>query len=464
MFKNYLLFVSKNKLGIMLPVLISVSLFHHQMTANESFHHSLLKVHSLENEIPLQRTITKNTTASQLDEIVAFFKKEGIKVVFSKLKRNRDYEIIKIKVVVVNGQNKIEWNTADNVVIQPFTIDAVKSGEKIVDVAFNKPIEPSYGHSMFVNKINETAANEIIAQQGNNDEQVYKSIQNEVIYQIKDDQNNANNNIVIVQKRDDNAVETKTGIEIISSLTKNANIDVQKTLLFLNGKPISKDDLSIIKNQDGLTLIVTDPQDGVEKFGPQGKNGAIEIFQDGIEMNQTSNHQNVQAAMKMMQEARKDMNIEQGRTSQIRMSAEHNNFENKKNGNSVANDKISIVESKAPTSNDEEVKPNSSTVEVIHGKNVVTNNVLTKSGMLIKSTTSDNELESYKKIMESDRLTFEYKNIQRNKFGMITGIEITLKSGYKVVSAQWLTPQNEKGIPTIFVGKINGELSVKSME
>jgi hypothetical protein len=285
-----------------------------------------------------------------------------------------------------------------------------------------------------------------------------------VIYQTKDDQNNANNNIVIVQKRDDNAVETKTGIEIITSLTKNANIDVQKALLFLNGKPIVKDDLSIIKNQDGLTIIVTDPKEGVDKFGPQGKNGAIEIFQNGNEMNQTSNHQNVQTAMKMMQEARKDMNIEEGRTSQIRMTVEHNNFENKKNGDSVANDKISIEESKAPNSNDGNAKPNSSSVEVIHGKNVVTNNVLTKSGMLIKSTTSDNELESYKKIMESDRLTFEYKNIQRNKFGMITGIEITLKSGYKVVSAQWLTPQNEKGIPTIFVGKINGELSVKSME
>ena len=94
--KKYNSFSSKSSFRIALMTFLFSPTLTSEIKANE-MEKSLHCIRSFGDEITLQRTITKNTTASQLDEIINYFKKEGVKVVFSKLKRNRDYEIIKIK-------------------------------------------------------------------------------------------------------------------------------------------------------------------------------------------------------------------------------------------------------------------------------------------------------------------------------------------------------------------------------
>jgi hypothetical protein len=235
-------------------------------------------------------------------------------------------------------------------------------------------------------------------------------------------------------------------------------------LIFLNEKPVTVDDLNIIKNQDGLTMIISDAEEGMKKYGKQGENGVIEIFKNDAKMENTSSHQNVQSALKMMQEARKNMNISDQRTTQIQMSAEKSDEKSQDQKGTISNDRIKIVEDDLKAMNANKTRIIDSKTETVDGRSVITNNIMNKSGFLIKATTTVNELDAYKKMFEREDLQFEYKNLERNKFGMITGIQIILKSNQKEVTKEWKTIDFQKGIPNIFVGRINGDLSVNNIE
>uniref|UniRef100_UPI004049F373 hypothetical protein n=1 Tax=Flavobacterium sp. TaxID=239 RepID=UPI004049F373 len=389
----------------------------------------------------IQKIITKNTTDSELQLIVDFYKEMNIKVIFSKVKRNRNNDIIKIKALVYFKGSKMEWDMQNNRVIEAFSIQAILKKGEVDGIAFGTPDEETVRQYEAGNVIEVVKAEKIhVNSKGLNE----KSIQT-----------------IILQKNDETAEENKTGAEIIKDLVKNSSVDFDKALLFLNGSRINQEALSVIKNQEGLTIILSDAKEALTKFGSEGNHGVIEIFQEN-EIDLAENQKNVQAAMRMMQEAKKDLNTEETRTQQLQVQTETSYGQITQTNGKLMKDRMSIVQESTKERVASQLEDENEKIEMVNGKEVKTRTISSKNGIVIKNMTSNNELEAYKSVLAADKIVLNFADVERNKFGIITGIRISLKSNNEEFIEVWETKDYEKGIPDIFAGRINGKLNASN--
>jgi TonB-dependent SusC/RagA subfamily outer membrane receptor len=80
--------------------------------------------------------------------------------------------------------------------------------------------------------------------------------------------------------------------------------------------------------------------------------------------------------------------------------------------------------------------------------------------VITKNTTVD-ELKAYKKLFKSQKITFEYSDVDFNSKGEISGISLVLKTKDNAANGKFETI-NDKAISDIHVGKRGDELFVKS--
>lgn len=406
---------------------------------NEKKISDLVKTSNFEETI--QKIITKKTTDSELQSIVDFYKKMDIKVVFSKVKRNRNNEIIKIKALIYFKGSKKEWNIQTNQVIEAFSIQAILKNGEVSGIDFGTPDEET---------VRQYEAGNTTASVKNSKKVVNSERLNDSSVQT-----------IIVQKNDETAEENKTGAEIIKDLVKSSSVDFERALLFLNGNRVDQDGLSVIKNQDGLTLILSDSKEASKKFGSAGKNGAIEIFQEN-DIDLAENQKNVQAALRMMQEAKKDLNIEETRTQQLQVQTENNYGQVMQTNGELMKERMSIMQQSTKEKVASKLEDENEKIEVVNGKTVKTRTLESKSGIIIKNMTTNRELESYKNALAMDHIVLKFSEVERNGYGIITGIRVSLKSNSEEISVTWETKDYEKGIPDIFVGRINGKLNASN--
>jgi hypothetical protein len=362
-------------------------------------------------------------------------------------------------VVVSYDKDKLEFSKKNNTVINDFTIEGEFKEDKIVDVYFGTP--KNEGLSIQLDeKLLANNSNDILAYQNVHDEQVYKSAKNnDVIFVSTKNQFN-NNKTILFQKEDLENSENKSGIEIVSDLLKNENLNLETAQFMLNQKEVKLADLNQINNQDEIVIILSNENSTTEASNNQK---VIEIFQNKDLLNQSKSYEDVNEAIKMLKEAKMASKIER-RTFKMLMKAEKSSTISYENNEYTSSEKISINEERMESNDEENATLNQPKVTYENGRKVTTNQIQNKSGIIIKSMTTNSELSAYKNYLKDENIIFEYKNLTRNKFGMITGIEIEISSGNKKATSTWLTAENKKGIPDIFVGRINGELSVQEIE
>lgn len=439
--------------------LLILSTFH--ISAHTLQDQNIIKSQNQEDTKYLSRIVTKNSSDADLQDIVNIFKKNNVKVVFSKVRRSTDYEIIQLKVVVSYDKDKLEFSTKNNSVINAFTIEGQFKNGKTVEVFFGTPKEEEYTLQLNKNLL-KSDSDDILAYQNTHNEQVYRNIKNnDAIFVFTNNQSN-DHKTIILQKEDLDNSEKKSGIEIVTNLLKNENLNLENASFKLNEKEVKWDDLNQINNKDEIVIILSNDHTQNESSS-HPKKASIEIFQDKDLLNQSKTYEDINEALNMLKEAKKESNDEK-RTFKIVMKAENKSSVSYKNNEFQSSKKVSIEEEKIDSTNSEIVAKKDSKVSFENGKKVLTNTVLSKSGIIIKSTSSNSELLAYKNYLKDEKILFEYKTLARNKFGMITGIEIEISSGNKKTTATWITAENEKGIPNIFVGRINGELSIVENE
>jgi hypothetical protein len=396
----------------------------------------------------IQKIITKNTSDSELALIVDFYKKMDVEVVFSRVKRNKHHEIIKIKTKVLYNGNKMEWEIQDNKVIEDFSIDAKMSNAKVEGMSFGKP-RLKVGYSMLFES---------------KDVKFVETDYAVIINDVKTDKPRShaygfNYESIIIQKNIGEFRDASAGAQLITALVNNSSIDINQALLFLNGNPITKANLDILTNEEALIIVVTEQTTATKKLGEMGKNGMIEVFQESESNTFLANNKAIQEILKTIKTTREELNIKPVKVTQFRMEVAENKEASSSNYDEASKNSLKVFTEKNDASQKESLLEKT---EIIAGKEVTTRTIVSKSGILIKVFTTDNELAAYKTVLEKQKLEVIFSDVERNKFGILTGISITLKSDNEVVSEIWKTSLNENGIPDIFIGKINGKLSVSA--
>jgi len=434
-----------------------------QISAQQLQEKNKIYVHNQEDTKTLSRIVTKNSSNSDLQGIVNIFKKNNVKVVFSKIRRNVNYEIIQLKVVVSYDKDKLlEFSTKNNAVINDFTIEGLFENGKIKEFFFGTPKDEGLTIQM-KKKFLENDSDDILAYQNDHNKQVYNASKyNDVVFVLTNNESN-DNKTIILQKEDLKNSETKSGIEIVTDLLKNENLNLETAHLKLNQKDVKLADLNQINNKDEIVIILSN-ENALNEDANNQKKTSIEIFQDKELLNQLKAYEDVNEALNMLKEAKMESSKNEKRTFKVVMKAEKKSNVSYKNNEYESSKKISIEEEKIENNDSDNVSLSQPKVTYENGRKVTINQISIKSGYIVKSTTTNSELASYKKYLKDENIIFEYKNLTRNKFGLITGLEIEIASGNKKTSAIWETAANEKGIPNIFVGRINGELSVVEIE
>ncbi len=279
---------------------------------------------NLEGQTTISSTITKNTTDVELNELLDVFSNENFTLKIYDVKRNKNNEIIAIKIKSYNN-NKVEniFERKSTEPIKPFKMSQIfDKNDKLVSISFedlnetekdNRAVEAiavenveSDGKFWYFdnlekngkkailiingkiqddkNKIKipmEEDTEKIIEISAENFEKKYnqKAKKNRIYYEVSTKKVPT----VGVKWDDAKAIQTDQKAKISDDgkiLIFDEKTDSKNMLYIINGKEYWSNDLKNKKvNLDG-SIIQYDIEESIKKFGEKGKNGVIEFLGD----------------------------------------------------------------------------------------------------------------------------------------------------------------------------------------
>jgi hypothetical protein len=376
----------------------------------------------------ISSVLTKNTTDEEITELQKIFSLKKYKLKISKVKRNKEGEIIEIKLEFDSGKtyNRIlerkstepinnikifinsdkdddtdcgfeESNDAvaieavaleKGIYINNYTIDnLVKNGKKV-----NLIVNGKLQSATIKSKIPLDQEIDIFEEL---DEKQLKSKYNidkkegEMYYEIttkKEAPNKDESKVVSTGWGVSYQTETSKSENLIENIQEDEKVNYKKSLLIFDGKEISSAELDKINPKNISTVSsIAGSKYTIEKYGEKAANGVIEI--ESIEYNKINNP--------------------------IKIKSE-----------------LTKVDFKLKNDND---------------------------GFIISKTSQNGDLEFYKTTLAKNNIKFEFSEIERNEKKQITSITIRLSENGKIETK---VVKTTSVIPKIFIGKRNGTLII----
>jgi hypothetical protein len=218
------------KYAIVLPALVAfVSLFQIEVVAQEKNEPLITNI-----GLKFELHVTSTSTEKELNAEKVFFKEQyNLEMKFSGIKTNKNDEIIAIKVQLKNKEGeKIVKYISEETPIKPFSIYAEKDGTNKLNFGFRNAVnQDSKKHFEFIKAPKET--------------------QKDII-----------------------AIKKDIGFWSVDNFNKNGT----NYLIVINGVQQKENTpIKIPIEEDISSEIVLDPEAAIQKYGAEGKNGAIEI-------------------------------------------------------------------------------------------------------------------------------------------------------------------------------------------
>jgi hypothetical protein len=375
--------------------------------------------------------LTKNTTDKELRELEKSFSDEKYKLKISKVKRNKNGEIIEIKLLFDSGKTYVEilerkstepidaikifiksdkndnvtcgFEEISNVVSakyleddengaikmdsEGYTVDnMVKNGKK-VNLIINGKLQSATVKSKIpldqeIDVMKELNASDLKSKYNidKKEGEIYYELTTKKEVVIKEESKAASTGWGISFE-----TETSNSENLIEDIKEDTKIDYQKALIILDGNEIVASELDKINpNKISSMSNFTTSKKLIEKYGEKAKYGVIII--------------------------------------------ESNEYH--KRNNPIIIDEKTNVDFRLNGDND---------------------------GFVISKNSQISDLEFYKSILIKNNIAFEFNNLERNEKNQITSITIQLSENGKI-EKKILKSNNV--IPKIFIGKRNGKLTI----
>lgn len=399
--------------------------------------------------------ITKHTSDKDLEEIKKELQSKGITFNYKDVKRNSDGEIIGISTEFRSEENATSYNIY---------------GEKSIKAFQFRSSDDTFG----VGTLNYTLINKNIKVQASN------SSNKVVIVEESDDQSKID---VKTFKNKDSIYVTRKNNKFTFSTddTQDSNIifrESDEPIFIINGKKVEKSSFEDIDSDDIQSVFVLKGKKAVEKFGDEGKNGAIIMTKKGSKFVFSESDDNMIKKTKgefiietdgdaplyiidgkvVDKDDLNDINPNQidsvevlkDQTAITMYGKEGENgviiIKTKKNGVLNNKNKGILIEKEDGSPYQIEV---SNVYVTYNNEEIATEFVITKNS-------SDAFLEQQKAKLKEHDIDAKFSKVKRNKSGEITSIKISLddNDGRKS-SASW--KEKNQGIPDIVMGKSNDD-------
>jgi TonB-dependent SusC/RagA subfamily outer membrane receptor len=398
---------------------------------------------------------TKNTSDEDLEEIKKELKSKGITFIYKDVKRNSDGEIIGISTEFRSKENASNYNIY---------------GEKSIAAFQFKSSDDTFG----VGTLNYTFVDE----------------------NTKVQSSNSSNKVVIIEESDDHSkIDVKTfknkdSIYVIRRNNKftlstddsnDSNIifrESDEPIFIINGKKVEKSIFEDVDSEDIQSVFVLKGKKAVEKFGDEGKNGAIIMTKKGSKFvfSESEDDQIKKTKGEFIIETdgdtplyiidgkvveKDDLNdinpnqidsveVLKDQTAITMYGKEGENgviiIKTKKNGILNSKNKGILIEK-------EDGSPYQIEVSNVY---VTYNNEEIAAEFIITKSSSDAFLEHQKEALKKHGIDAKFSKVKRNKADEISSIKISLddNNGRKS-SASW--KEKSQGIPDIVLGKSNDD-------
>lgn len=198
--------------------------------------------------------ITKNTEDSELDNIVATQKKHGLDLKFSGVKRNKDGEIIAIKIEASSKKSNTNYSIKDDDAINPIMISY---SEGNISIGNAKSKNNTF---IFENDNSNAKTVTVVVEQ---DEDTDEDVEEEII--VIKEKSNGRDDKTIIKTEKSSKIVIKTDDDI-------------KPLFIVDGKELKKSKFKDLDPDNIERINVLKGESAIEKYGDKGKNGVVEVI------------------------------------------------------------------------------------------------------------------------------------------------------------------------------------------
>lgn len=198
--------------------------------------------------------ITKNTEDSELDKIVATQKKLGLDLKFSGVKRNKDGEIIAIKIEASSKKSNTNYSIKDDDAINPIMISY---SEGNISIGNAKSKNNAF---IFENDNSNAKTVTVVVEQ---DEDTDEDVEEEII--VIKEKSNGRDDKTIIKTEKSSKIVIKTDDDI-------------KPLFIVDGKELKKSKFKDLDPDNIERINVLKGESAIEKYGNKGKNGVVEVI------------------------------------------------------------------------------------------------------------------------------------------------------------------------------------------
>ena len=395
--------------------------------------------------------ITKNTSNEDLNEIKKELQSKGITFIYKNIKRNSDNEIIAIHTEFSSEENSSNYNISGAEGIKPFHF---KSSDDKFSVGILN--------------------NNTRTQTSNNT--------NEVVVIEDEDDNYSTIDIKTLRKKDSVYVIRKNN-KFTFSTGDNEDSEIifeesDEPIFILNGKKVEKSIFEDVDSEEIESVFVLKGKKAVEKFGSEGKNGAIVMTKRGSKRLFSESEDEVILNSKnrftLETDGKEPLYILDGKV--IDKDEMHTINPNQIDNIEVLKDK-SAVKLYGKKGENGVIVINTIKEGTVNSKNkglliekedgspyqIEVSNVYVAyddeavvTEFIITKNSSDSSLEQQKATLKKHGIDAKFSKVKRNKAGEITSIKISLddNDGRKS-SASW--KEKDQAIPDIVMGKSNDD-------
>ncbi|MGC6430288.1 MAG: M56 family metallopeptidase [Jejuia sp.] len=214
--------------------------------------------------------VTKNTSDTELDDLVTSQKENGLTLKFSGLKRNDDGAIIAIKIEASTKSSNANYSISNTDAIQPIMIKYDSKGSVSIG---NTEATNKFILSSDKNKVIEVIT-EVIKDENGED----KEVEEDVIIIREQDKNHKENDVLIFRQGD--SIIDKKDLKFKKTKSKIIIRDVEdgsEPLLIVNGKELKRSKMDDISPEEIESISVLKGESGTAIFGDRAKDGVVLI-------------------------------------------------------------------------------------------------------------------------------------------------------------------------------------------
>ena len=228
--------------------------------------------------------ISKSSSEGDLDKTIAEFKKSGVDLKFTNVKRNSDDEIIKLSISASSKNSKAKFEADSNKPISPITIeyDSEEDSISIGSANANSFTFKSKDGKRHI-RTSGQGSNIFVHSSHSDDDDSHEIIEDDDKIIIR-----SNTNTKIIKKDSENSFHILSDddhvhqdiIEVNNDHTKGVNISFGKNknpLILLDGEEISRKEMEALDTDTIKTVEVIKDDNNVEKYGKKAKHGVVII-------------------------------------------------------------------------------------------------------------------------------------------------------------------------------------------